>query len=1133
VPEGARFCPSCGTPQQLSAEAGGAEERRVVTVLFGDLVGFTSLSERADPERVKRLVDAIFEQLVADVESFGGSVDKVLGDAIIALFGAPIAHEDDAERAVRAGLAMQSTLRAFRDDHPEEAVRMRVGINTGEVLVGTLAGTDYTAMGDVVNTAARLQEVAPPGTVLVGAATHELCSPRIRFQPFEAVPLRGREQRLEIWQAVAVDLAVLPRRWESDVPFVGRREELAMLGAMTATVESGRSAVVAVTGEAGIGKSRLVREAVESLVARVPEVLVLEGACEPYGDTNVWWPVAGGLLQQLGLDRAADPERARERIVRRLAPFDVVGSERFDRLVELVLHLLGHPSAFDELGPAATREAVVAGIVERLRHRAGRGPVVIWIDDLQWAAPVLLELLESVARQLHRHPVLIATTARPDPDAAVEWPPSGDPLLSVHISLEPLPEPEATELVQSASDRQLSERELADISARSGGNPLFLIELARLADQCGEDMGTDLPGTLRALIAARLDQLTPSQRAVLDNAAIIGNRGRVVSLREFANVLGQRYDPDDLSELDAAGLLVRDGTRWRFRSDVVREVAYSTLTKQARAQRHAGVAEYLAAFEPGLLDRRAHHAATAAELCAELGPVPGVPDDIDVEAVRLLTLSARSWHHQGGSRRAAQVAERGSALARPGSAEERAVSLVRIEALVAAHDLRAARSRLVELAAAAEVADDRVLLGETARLLGTVEQMEGDLVAARAHLGRAVDEFRRLGDVEHLAEALRSRGFAEVFGGSLAEADRFLAEAELAFAEVGGARGGAWVQQHRAWVSFLSGDHAESERRLGRAIEAFERIGDRAGRAWSCGLLAYVHHFNRRNDDALELAESVLEDARQWGDEWGAAMMLNLQASVRLWRGQVAEARALAERALAGFRRIEDRFGMVQASSTLNRAQVASGRFADADRTMEEVLVLSGSFGQMAYPAMAAAGTAMHLGSGARAADLSAEAVVHLDTTGANVDEARVVHAWGRLLIGDVDAALAELLEVDVTASPFALAARATASALVGDLVQARHDADAIVAMGEVSYWDRTLGLLAGYAASTGADADVRAEQVAACLRSIDDVIVRAYGARVLVGRGHGALAEPDERAVPIGGWSAVADRLTRVAGAV
>ncbi|NNE13279.1 MAG: AAA family ATPase, partial [Ilumatobacter sp.] len=496
IPDGARFCPFCGAPQQdvgdlptNGADVPADETRRVVTVLFADLVGFTSLSERLDPERVKRLVDDLFERLVADVEAFGGRVDKVLGDAIIALFGAPVAHEDDADRAVRAGLAMQRTVRHFRDEHPADAVRMRVGINTGEVLVGTLAGTDYTAMGDVVNTAARLQEVARPGSVLVGQATRDLCSSAIRFLRTEPVQLRGREQETCAFRAMAVEPVTMSRRWRSDVDLVGRVAEIGILEAALASVRSGRCVVAAVTVEAGIGKSRLVGEVVSDFLIANPETLLLEGACAPYGESNVWWPVAGGLMARLGLDRSAPADESRRRIVRRLGKLGDFepGTPEFERTVELVMHLLGQPSALDALGPTGLRDAVVAGILSALRRRGERAPVIVWVDDLQWAAPVLLELLDALARQLANLPVLIVTTARSDDVDVAGWPPPVDPALAVHVALDALDRDAAVELVRRAADRELPDDVVDTITRRSGGNPLFLIELARLAASSSDD----------------------------------------------------------------------------------------------------------------------------------------------------------------------------------------------------------------------------------------------------------------------------------------------------------------------------------------------------------------------------------------------------------------------------------------------------------------------------------------------------------------------------------------------------------------------------------------------------------------------------------------------------------------------
>ncbi len=1096
----------------------------MVTVLFADLVGFTSLSEHRDPEQVKRLVDELFELLVADVEEHGGAVDKVLGDAIIALFGAPVAHEDDADRAVRSAMAMQSTLRSFRDTHPADEVRMRVGINTGEVLVGTLAGTDYTAMGDVVNTASRLQELAPAGAVLVGDATRQLCSPVVRFVGYDRTQLRGRMSDTEVWQAVAVDTAMTARRWQSDVPFVGRGTEREMLHAVTSIVRSGRGAVVAIAGEAGIGKSRLVHETVSALIEERPGALLLEGACAPYGESNLWWPVAGSLLSRLGLDRTFPPEEARDRVVRRLAPFEELepGTSTFDRIVELTLHLLGHPSALDELSPAATRDAVFGGIQTVLRARMRRDPVIIWIDDVQWAAPLLLELLEAAARQLGDLPLLIAVTYRPDEDGALEWPPPVDPAVTLHLSLEPLPDDEAAELVAAASQRELAPGVVDDISHRSGGNPLFLIELARMAATT-PDLDGELPGSMRALIASRLDELTPSQRAILDNAAILGNVGPVTALRDFAAAVGQSFDAADVDVLESRGLLVREDSRWRFRSDVVREVAYRTLTKQARAQRHAGVAMFLAENADGLIDLRAHHSATAAELRAEIGPVPFVPEDMAARAADLLGESARRWYHQGAHRRGTLLVERALGLPDVAPGVRRELALLLVEGLVELRDTRRARATLAELEPLVALADDRVAEGEMYRFRGMVEQLDGDLVASRRELARAVDVFRELGDRPHLAEALRVRGFTEIFGGSLSDAEVFLQEATQLFDETGDERGGAWVQQHTAWISFLSGDHDESKRRLEHSIETFETLGDRSGKAWTKGLLAYVHHFGRNNDEAERLAAEALAEARQWGDEWGASMMLNLRASIRLWSGDPESARSLAERALAGFREVDDQFGMLQSLGTLNRTYVALGRFNDAERSVEEVLVLSDSFGELAYASMAAAGTAMHLGQGARAAELARSAIDRIDTTGANIDEGRVVLAFGRMLDGDPEGALTTLLDVDVEASPFALAARATASALTGDAETALADALAVEAMSEISYWDRMVAAVAGLGVAEDHDLEMRMASLDELCDRVDDAVIVSYARDVIARRRGQTRSEGDK---PPGGWASIAERV-------
>ncbi|MGA1555685.1 MAG: adenylate/guanylate cyclase domain-containing protein [Ilumatobacteraceae bacterium] len=1121
VPVGARFCPSCGVPQ---SEPSPEDERRVVTVLFADVVGFTSLAEGRDPERVKRLIDAAFERLLGVVEAYGGVVDKVLGDAIVAVFGAPVAHEDDPDRAVRAGLAMQAVLAEVGAAHPSEAIEMRIGINTGEVLVGMVAGTDYTVMGDVVNTASRLQELAPAGEVLVGDETRLLCSASIRLEELDAVRLRGRDQTSLVWRVVAADDVMPTRRWSSDVPFVGRRSELAMLDAVMSTVLEGRSAIVAVSGEPGIGKSRLVAEALRPFLADHPDTLVLEGSCSPYGEPNVWWPLAGGMLRRIGLDRSGSADEVRQRVLRRLPELPILDDAvSADDRVELVMHLLGQPSTFDELGPSAVREAVVSRFVQVLGRRARSTPVIVRLDDLQWAAPILLDLLETLTRQLAGSPVLTLVTARPFDELESGWPPAVDPSLTLHLRLDPLGEADSEQLAISAAVGDPRPHAVQRIIQRSGGNPLFLIELARLAEG-----GDELPGSLRALIAARLDGLSPSQRAILDNAAIIGNQGRASALRRFAVELGQSFDLGDLDVLVEEGFLVRERANWRFRSDVVREVAYQTLTKQARATRHAGVARYLSSYEPTAVDRRAHHTASAAELIAELGPLPDVPDDVASEAVDLLAEAGRRWNHQGAHRRALKSFERALALHGEGDPVDRRLRLEHVETLAALRSIRRARVLARELLDDSIETGDRTIQGEALRVLGTIDQTEGDLVGARVSLGAAVGIFRELGDVGRLAESLRARGFAEVFGGSLGDAEWFFGEAEGLLVGSGHRRTMAWVQQHQAWVSFMAGDHARAEARLRTALATFDQLGDRQGRSWSLGLLAFVNHFEGRGDDALALADEVLSEARRWGDEWGGAMMLSLQATVWLWRGEIDRARSLADRALAGFRRIDDRFGAIQVLGTTGRIAAASGRFSEVDRTVEELEALSDSFGALAHPALSSAGANVHLGRASRAVEHALRAIDRLDTSGASLDEGRVLLAFGHLLSGAVDEALTALLDVDVESSPFALAARATARAMIGDGAGALSDVRAVEAMAaagrEVSYWDGSIAAIAGAAVASGDEAVRRVEMLRGIVRAGQDVVVVNYAAESL--RRSGRSVDVPLRPVAIGGWSDIAARL-------
>jgi class 3 adenylate cyclase/tetratricopeptide (TPR) repeat protein len=1107
----------------------------VVTVLFADLVGYTALAEYLDPEQVKRLIEACFARLVADIEAYGGRVDKLLGDAIVALFGAPVAHEDDAERAVRAALQMQDTLAQFVAERAIDAppvgispdgIQMRVGINTGEVLVGTLVGTDYTAMGDVVNTASRLQTMAPPGRVLVGSGTAALCSLKIAREPFGVTSIRGRERVEQSWLITGA-AAAGSRPVRCDVPFVGRRSERALLDAAVQVVRAGHSGVVSIVGEAGSGKTRLAELVVDELEN---EAIVLRTACAPYGESNVWAPVTSGIYSAFGLEPGATLADVKEAIEKRAGElWDLEpGHPDVERYADTIRYILGQPSDLDRLDAAGARDVVTGVLSEMMRRSAQTRMTVLFVDDLQWADRMLRDLLAVIVRSLSDLPFLLITAQRPDDDV---WPPSVDRPLVLRVPLGALGRDDSESLARAVLERdedagdRRPDHVISRLIDRAGGNPLFLIELAALA--ATSEPTSELPGTLRALIAARLDQLPAAHRAIVDNAAVLGTADAIGALAHFAAAMRQEFRESDLAELAGDGILDVEGRRWRFRSDVVREVAYQTLTKRVRAQRHAGVAVVIAGDHKDQVDDLAHHAAVAAELVIELGPVDGVPSTIADQAIAALHKAATVAVDAGRFQHAVRHASRALDLHAADPGVERQLLLVRASAQL---DLRMYAEAIDDAQQVLEgaLADgDRVHEAEARRRLGTVSQMQGELDAARRELDCAVALFRELDDPGPLADGLRARGFAEVFGGSLSDARRFLDEAMEIYHRIDDERGHAWTHQSLAWVAFQSGDFADAETQLLEAEERFEAIGDRSGVSWAQGLRAYVAYFVRRFDDAEALAITVESEARRWGQPWPALMMQTLLANLRLWTGRLADAEELAERALTGFREMNDRFGVMQALVPLNRARAGLGKKADAKRGVEEAIALGQSFGELSMALQGAAGVAVHIGAGDKALEVADQVLERHRSTGTSEHEAWVLQALARLQVGDVDGAMAAIEEVDVDDFPFGQSARALVRAVLGDVEAALADAEAVQEVRGASYFDVAVARLAGViAASRAGDADESQRWLDLFTTLATDVgdVVFASIAQVLGDRGD----QPSDREPPTlpPGWRTIVDSI-------
>ncbi len=1129
VPVGARFCPACGSPQ--ASVQSQAEERRIVTVLFADLVGFTSLAEHMDPEQVKRLVDSCFEKLVEVVAEFGGRVDKILGDGMLVLFGAPVAHEDDPERAVRAGLRMQEMLAthvAASGLARIDELRMRVGINTGEVLVGTLAGTDYTAMGDVVNLASRLQAAAPSGGVLVGETTHALTAHTFRYEPAGDLQARGREQTITSWLALQATAPPGGRqRRRRDVSFVGRADEMAIArAALDLTSQHDRGLVLNVVGDSGVGKSRLVDEGICRLRGTT-EVTVLEGACVPYGESNVWWPIAHALTDHLDLDPGLEgPALRRTAIEKASKMFPSLDGAEAEHLADVFLHLLGHPSSIDRIDPFSARSTIHHAVVQVLAAKAQQAPIVLSIDDLHWADPVLIELLDSLISSLRRLPFVLITAMRPGSDIA--WPPRTDRTTVLSLDLQPLTRDETEQLARELlSDDEPSDSTLGELYDRSGGNPLFLIELVALTEAGGT---RDLPDSLRTLIAARLDQLTLEQRQVLENAAVLGTSGNMLGLEQFAAALGQPNPTNIIHELDELGLLEVRGRRWEFRSDSVRDAAYQTLTKSARAVRHAGVAKFMAGANVGI-DDLAHHAASAAELMQELGSVAGLPADLPEVALQLLTTAADRALESGSIRTAARHATRGLDLSHGALADDRRIARlheVRATAEIEQRRFTEAAGDIDAFQSIAQRIEDPTLLAQSHRLRGLLANVAGRTDEARAELGTAVDLLRKVERPDLLADALRNRGFIEMFTGSLADAEWFFGEADGLFRELDDARGMAYVEQHRAWISFLSGDLPLARERLTHAAATHGQLGDRNGVGWAFGLLAFIEFFEGRWDEAENLAVTVSREAELRGDEWAAGMMDTLRADLRLWQGKLEEAHDLAEKARSRFKRLNDRFGLIQSLAPLVRTQVALGRFAASQRSAEELVALAESGKQGPFPLMAVAGAAMHRGQASVALATADRSIAEMELAGANTFEPMVVRALALTQSGRIDEAL---VAIDSVAThgvdhPFTHAVTALVHLGAGNPAAALEHAAAVAHANGATYLDEVFAYVAaaGAHAVQGAatDAELSAEAAVARAMSVGDVVATALATstyRVVTGHVHPAY---DDR-TPLGeGWERI-----------
>ena len=618
----------------------------MATLVFGDLVGFTGMSEAADPEQVKRLVDSCFAALASDVTAYGGRVDKIVGDEIVAIFGAPVAHEDDAERAVRCGLQMQRTLATLAERIGVD-VQMRVGVNTGEVIVGALGG-EITAMGDAVNTASRLEALAAPGQVVVGPSTQATTADIITYESLGAQQVKGRGEPVDAWVAVAT-LAPPGRRRRARTPIVGRDAELAMLrGVLDAAQLRRRAHFVVVSADAGVGKSRLIGEIVRE-AEDCRDARVLRTHCVPYGE-DVWYPVAELIRNCCDILPDDSPETVRDAVVRAIGATDHPADEaEVARTTRGLLYLLGHAEAMNDVEPARAREDAGLAAQQLLSAIARTRPLVVAVADLHWADDIVLDVLLRLVEGMRALPFTLFATTRPE--LLERWSPSQGRHNFTMLNLDPLDADAVAALASELLGSDVDPKLVALLRERSGGNPFFVEELAALLREGGPEAAQatlktgKLPATLRGLVAARLDALGPVERTVLEDCAVVGASGSVDAVRALVDGRGDVIDVQDaLVALDGRELITLDDGEFSFPSEVVRTVAYGTLAKAERARRHASLAQWLGEHAGGAdgphAERAAYHYGTVAELVAELGPVKGIPDDFGERALEVLEVAA-------------------------------------------------------------------------------------------------------------------------------------------------------------------------------------------------------------------------------------------------------------------------------------------------------------------------------------------------------------------------------------------------------------------------------------------------------------------------------------------------------------
>jgi len=956
-PEIARFCLACGS--ELAPAPPPEEERKPVTSVFIDIVGSTSRAEQLDPEDVLHLLEPYYARLRGRLEQHGGTVEKYIGDAVVAVFGAPVAHEDDPERAVRAGLAILEAIDELNEEDPTRGLHVRVGIATGEAIVSLAARQGESrgvAWGDVLNTAARIQSAAPDNGVLVGEETYSASAHAIEYRPHEAIVAKGKSQPVAVWQAVGVRDE--PQRERASVsPFVGRRTELERVLSLWESVRArARPALAMIVGAPGIGKSRLVEE-VTTRASEDGEVLT--GRCLSYGEGITYWPVVDIVKQEAGILRSDDDDAASAKLAGLLRRLPTSDGDQLRTVAAALANLLAIATTPEGTYTAAqiSQSELHWGIRRFLELLAANRPLLLVFEDLHWAEPTLLDLLEFLLDG--EAPYLLLGSGRPElREARASLVADGERRAALELA--PLTDTESEALLSELLGEHgiVPGGPLETLLRNAGGNPLFLEETvqmlidAGLLDADGRPIVEGLealpvPKSLQALIGARLDGLPADDKRIAQHASIAGT---VFWSGAVAHLLAVDTPPEPrLESLERRDVVrareqssIEDEREWAFKHIVIRDVAYSRLPKGRRAGLHVRFADWIAAL-PGqeeLVEILAYHLEQACRLTLEIERAPQpppieravealahaaekaerregireadrfyaralelVPDDRSETALELRLRRGRTQMILGELRPARDqliaLAEDADALGRADLRSAALVTLANIDSKQGRPD--DARPRLVEAAALADEIGDRRLRATAAYEFAKLYSwFDANPAAAIEELRIGITFADELDDRVLRIEGHMRLGTIYSNSGRLVEAEEQYESARSLAGSAGSYRDEARASCLLAYIRYRRGDLGEGERLALKALEWLERTGDTYLQMQTLRLLA--RYAMRRGD--LDLAERRLQEALPIALESGGWLLIETYrylAEVLVRQGRVDDARelnAFARRAL-------------------------------------------------------------------------------------------------------------------------------------------------------------------------------------------------------------------------------------------